>query len=187
VRWLNDYCRQIGLAPRWLAVLFGLDAIMRAHYEKSAVVELRSEAMLVHGMPRTVSATTVDDTMMDRGHFRSQLRYYLENLDDFAPAHKFGPGKGLDILVLTPSCLIHRPIRAAHAPYSTGCSISQRAQSVSWSLSRCREQGASPSLKAGVKYTGCLTTTRRFFRLEAVAQAGTGSSWGCSTPLAACW
>lgn len=104
VRWLNDYCRQIGLATEWLPVLFGLCWIMHARKEKSDLIGLREEGQVLHGMPRTVSSTTTDDSILDKGHFRSQLRYYLENLDSFAAADgaRASAPDGLDILVLTP-------------------------------------------------------------------------------------
>lgn len=79
--WCDAYLRDIALAPEWLHVLFALTWIMHARNEKDAVLRLRDEGQVLYGRPAGITAVATDEATLSRGHFRSHLRCYLENLD----------------------------------------------------------------------------------------------------------
>jgi hypothetical protein len=81
LEWLRAYCRTINLDVRWLPVLFGLTWIFHARNERKRLLGLRSEGQIIHGKPATVSMTRTDRSELEHGHFRSQLRHYLTNID----------------------------------------------------------------------------------------------------------
>lgn len=80
-RWLNYYCRRVRLEPAWLPVMFGLTWVMHARNERARLIELKAEGQVMHGKPATVTVATADEATFQRGHFRSQLRHYLLNMD----------------------------------------------------------------------------------------------------------
>jgi hypothetical protein len=82
--WLVDYCRRVGVAPDWIPVLFGLSWLMHARNERNHVLGLLSDGQVIMGKPGGITQARGEGEETQQAHFRSLLRFYLENLDDFA-------------------------------------------------------------------------------------------------------
>jgi len=81
--WLGAYLRDLAVASDWLPVLFGLTWIMHATNERAPHLQRQPVAQGIppHGKLDTMTAAQTDGTPPFGGHFRAQLRYYLENID----------------------------------------------------------------------------------------------------------
>jgi aminoglycoside phosphotransferase (APT) family kinase protein len=87
VEWLRDYCREVGLAWDWLPILFPLVWIQHARNEKY-LLGLHAKGQMLYGISAQVTTggaqREAQDAMSEQGRFRARLRFYLNNLDDFA-------------------------------------------------------------------------------------------------------
>jgi aminoglycoside phosphotransferase (APT) family kinase protein len=88
--WMVRYCDQLGISLEWLPVLFALTLLLHARNERRRVIELRAEGQIVHGKPGVAEVPDVSEGAIQRGHFRSHLRYYLEHIDRSLPARIAG-------------------------------------------------------------------------------------------------
>ncbi len=79
--WLRDYCNQVGVALEWIPVLFALCWVMHARNERNHLLSLMSEGQMLMGKPGGVTHAG-EEEMANEGHFRSLLRFFLENLHD---------------------------------------------------------------------------------------------------------
>ncbi|MGA7730441.1 MAG: aminoglycoside phosphotransferase family protein [Chloroflexia bacterium] len=90
--WLASYCQRLGVSLEWLSVLFCLTWIMHARNERNHLLGLQAEGQILHGKPAKAEITNVSSKTLQSAHFRSQLRYYLENLDLSLVARMSGGG-----------------------------------------------------------------------------------------------
>ncbi|MEO5952262.1 MAG: aminoglycoside phosphotransferase family protein [Chloroflexia bacterium] len=88
--WLAGYCEMLGLSVKWMPVLFAHTWLLHARNEHRRILELRDEGYILHGKPAVSEALDVSQDAAQKGHFRSQLRYYLENMEQSLPVMMAG-------------------------------------------------------------------------------------------------
>jgi aminoglycoside phosphotransferase (APT) family kinase protein len=75
-RWLDAYCRVLRVDPEWLPILFGLTWLLHARNERRRFLMLRGQ-----GQASGDNGTSNCGNAGEQAHFRSHLRYFLENMD----------------------------------------------------------------------------------------------------------
>lgn len=88
--WMARYCEALSLSLDWLPVLCALTWLQHAGNERQRLIELRAEGQIIHGKPSVAEVTDVSEEAVQKGHFRSHLRYYLENIDRSLPVRMVG-------------------------------------------------------------------------------------------------
>lgn len=87
VQWMRDYCRQVELSWDWLPVLFPLVWIQHARNEKY-LLGLHAKGQMLYDISPQVTTggaqREAQEATSEQGRFRARLRFYLNNIDDFA-------------------------------------------------------------------------------------------------------
>ena len=75
---LSAYCRRLDVDREWLPLLFGITWILHARNERR---RLMTESGSAYGEPAATKSSLDTDRTVQKAHFRSHLRYFLENWD----------------------------------------------------------------------------------------------------------